>query len=425
MSRSETSEESSTRAVPEPVRHTAGSRPSAYARGLRRCGHALKVRALPGEHGRASVVLGLLVVWLAFQAADSHFLSPRNLSGISVDMVGIGMIALGLVFVLALGQIDLSLGSVAGLATVVFTVLNVHVGASEGIAVLLAVLSGAAIGTLQGFIHAKSGIPAYVVTLAGLLGWYGLTLYLLGSSGTINFNDTGLVASLTSSYFSNPAAAYGLAAIGTAAFLLISCQNRRRHKAAGMPSRPLRTILLRTGALAAVAFAAAIVLNAFQGLPLALLIFLAAVAVVDYLLRRMPYGRKVFALGSAAEAARRAGINVALVRMSVFTISGTMAAIGGLFLASPTASTIQPSSSPTLLLSALAAAVLGGASLFGARGTSWSALLGILIIQSIASGVALVGIPAALQFIITAGVLLAAVLIDSTSRRTQRAHGLA
>ncbi|POX56279.1 ABC transporter permease [Streptomyces sp. Ru71] len=401
--------------------HAAGR----YTGALRRWGIRLKADVQRGELGRAGVAVGLVVVWLVFQAFNSHFLSPRNLSSISVDMVGTGMLALGLVFVLALGEIDLSVGSVAGLATVVFARLNVDTGVPEGLAALLAVLTGAAIGALQGFLHARSGVPAYVITLAGLLGWYGLTLYLLGASGTLDFDDTGLVASLATSYLGNPAAAYGLAAVATGAFLLTCLRSRRRRRAAGMPSLAVSTIVLRAGTLAAVAFAAAGVLNAFLGLPVALLVFLAAAVVLNYLLRRMPYGRKVFALGSAGEAARRAGIDVTRVRVSVFVISGAMAAVGGLFLASPTASTIQPSSSPTLLLSALAAAVLGGASLFGARGTTWSAFLGILVIQSIASGVALLGIQAALHFVITAGVLLAAVLIDSTSRRAQRAHGLA
>lgn len=423
MSRSKASVKRSTRSAYEAALRAAGPRRPRKAQEPRRWRQRLKASAQRGQLGPAW--LALLLVWLAFQAVNSNFLTPRNLSGISVDMVGIGMIALGLVFVLALGEIDLSVGSVAGLATVVFALLNVPAGVPEGIAAVLAVLSGAAIGALQGFLHAKSGVPAYVVTLAGLLAWYGLALYLLGASGTINFSATGLVASLTSSYLGNPAAAYGLAAISTVALLLTSYQNRRHRKAAGMSPLPLSTILLRSGTLAAVAFAAAYVLNAFQGLPVALLIFLAAVVVLGYLLRRMPYGRKVFALGSAAEAARCAGVNVTKIRITVFAISGTMAAIGGLFLASPTASTIQVSVSPTLLLSALAAAVLGGGSLFGARGTTGSALLGILVIQSIASGVALVAIQSGLQFMITAGVLLAAVLIDSASRRAQQAHGLA
>ncbi|MEV8093871.1 sugar ABC transporter permease [Kitasatospora sp. NPDC085879] len=422
MSRLETPEAGPVRGTHDAAGRTAGP---GRARALRRSGQWLKVMMQRGEIGRAWIILGLLPLWLAFQAFNGNFLSPRNLSHISVDMAGAGMIALGLVFVLALGEIDLSVGSVAGLSTVVFAVLNVRSGIPEGVAVLLAVLCGAAIGALQGFLHAKSGVPAYAVTLAGLLGWYGLMLYLLGASGTLDFSDTGLVASLTTSYLGEPAATYGLAALGTAAFLLTSYRDRRRRRAAGMPAAPVGVIALRTGALAAVAFTAAAVLDAFQGLPLALLIFLAAVAVMDYLLRRMPYGRKVFALGSAPEAARRTGINVAVVRITVFTISGATAAVGGLLLASPTAATIQPSSSPTLLLSALAAAVLGGASLFGARGTTWSALVGILVIQSIASGVALVGVQGSLQFVITAGVLLAAVLIDSASRRAQRAHGMA
>ncbi len=422
MSRAEASVERSTTSARESARRTAGPhRPK--REGLRRWRQRLKAGVQRGELGRAW--LALLVVWLAFQAFNSNFLSPRSLSNISVDMVGTGMIALGLVFVLALGEVDLSVGSVAGLTTVVFALLDVTVGVPEGIAAVLAVLSGATIGALQGFLHDRSGVPAYVVTLAGLLAWYGLALFLLGASGTVSFSSTGLVASLTSSYLGNPAAAYGLAGISTVALLLTSYRNRRQRKAAGMSSLSLGTILLRTGTLAAVAFSAAHVLNAFQGLPLALLIFLAAVVVLGYLLRRMPYGRKVFALGSTAEAARCAGVNVTKIRISVFAISGTMAAIGGLFLASPTATTIQISSSPTLLLSALAAAVLGGSSLFGARGTTGSALLGILVIQSIASGLVLVGVQSGLQFMITAGVLLAAVLIDSAARRAQRAHGLA
>lgn len=398
---------------------------SRQARRLRRLGHGLKVRVRHGELGRTAPLVGLLVVWLAFQALNEHFLSPRNLSGISVDMVGTGMIALGLVFVLALGEIDLSVGSVAVLAAVVFALLNTRAGVPEPAAAVLAVLSGAAIGALQGFLHAKSGVPAYVVTLTGLLGWYGLALYLLGASGTITFDDSGLVAMLTSRYLDSPAAAYGLAVIGIVLFLLISSHHRRLHKEAGTPSEPLGAMLWRTGVLAVATLAAAYVLNAFQGLPMALLLLIVAGTVLDYLLRRMPYGRKVFAVGSAAEAARRAGINTAAVRVSVFVISGAMAAVGGLFLASPTASTIQPSSSLALLLSALAAVVLGGASLFGARGNTWSVLLGVLFIQSIASGVVLVGIQAAIQFMVTAGILLTAVLIDSASRRAQRAQGSA
>ncbi|MFI9048510.1 sugar ABC transporter permease [Streptomyces sp. NPDC053427] len=376
-----------------------------------------------GELGSVPVVLGLVVVWLIFESLNRNFLSPRNLSNLSVDIVGTGLIAIGIVFVLLLGEIDLSVGSVSGLAAAAFAVLNVNQGMGEGLAVLLAVLAGTAIGAVQGFFFAKVGVPAFVVTLAGLLGWNGLMLYILGTSGTINLDDKGLVAMLTGHYFTDVAAAYGLAALGTAGYFLASYRDTMRRRAAGIPSRPLRETLLRTAVLAAVALAAAYVLNQFQGLPLALLIFLIFLVGLDYVLRRTPYGRMIFALGGSVEAARRTGLNVGLVRISVFMISGTMAAIGGLFLASRVTSASQSSGSGNLLMDAIAAAVIGGTSMFGGRGRTWSALLGVLVIQSIASGVALMGIQTAVQFMITGGVLLIAVVIDSLSRRAQKSHG--
>ncbi|MFI9257409.1 sugar ABC transporter permease [Streptomyces sioyaensis] len=383
----------------------------------------LKRRFHSGELGSVPVALGLVVVWIIFESLNENFLSPRNLSNLSVDIVGPGMISVGVVFVLLLGEIDLSVGSVSGLAAAVFAVLSVNQGMPEAPALLLAVLGGTMIGAIQGFFLAKVGVPAFVVTLAGLLGWNGLMLYILGASGTINIDENGLVAELTSHYFTNVAAAYGLAALGTAAFFLTSYHGLRRRRAAGVPCRPLSEIVLRTGVLAVISLAAAWVLNQFLGLPLALLIFLVMLVGLDYVLRRTPYGRMIFALGGSVEASRRTGLNVSLVRISVFMISGTMAAIGGLFLASRVTSASQTSGGGNLLMDAIAAAVIGGTSLFGGRGRTWSALLGVLVIQSIASGVALMGIQTAVQFMITGGVLLVAVVIDSLSRRAQRAHG--
>ncbi|MFI9075765.1 sugar ABC transporter permease [Streptomyces sioyaensis] len=383
----------------------------------------LKRRFHSGELGSVPVALGLVVVWIIFESLNENFLSPRNLSNLSVDIVGPGMISVGVVFVLLLGEIDLSVGSVSGLAAAVFAVLSVNQGMPEAPALLLAVLGGTVIGAVQGFFLAKVGVPAFVVTLAGLLGWNGLMLYVLGASGTINIDENGLVAKLTSYYFTNVAAAYGLAALGTAAFFLTSYHGVRRRRAAGVPCRPLSEIVLRTGVLAVISLAAAWVLNQFLGLPLALLIFLVMLVGLDYVLRRTPYGRMIFALGGSVEASRRTGLNVSLVRISVFMISGTMAAVGGLFLASRVTSASQTSGGGNLLMDAIAAAVIGGTSLFGGRGRTWSALLGVLVIQSIASGVALMGIQTAVQFMITGGVLLIAVVIDSLSRRAQRAHG--
>lgn len=342
-----------------------------------------------------------------------------------MDIVGTGLIAVGLVFVLLLGELDLSVGSISGLAAAVFAVLNVNNGVPEWLAVIVAVLAGTVAGTVQGFSFARTRVPAFVVTLAGLLTWNGVMLYILGTSGTVNLDENGLVAKLTSYYFTNDGAAYALAAVGAGMVFLVSYQDRRRRKAVGMPHASLRGIAVRTGVLAVIAFAIAYLLNRFQGLPLALLIFLVVVAGLDIVLRRTHYGRQVYALGGGVEAARRASLSVTRVRTAVLAVSGTMAAVGGLFLASRITSVSQTSGSGVLLLNAIAAAVIGGTSLYGGRGTTWTAVLGMLVIQSIASGMAITDTPAAVQFIITGGVLFAAVVIDSLSRRSQEAHGRA
>ncbi|TXS41955.1 sugar ABC transporter permease [Streptomyces sp. uw30] len=382
-----------------------------------------KLRA--GEVGSLPVVLVLAVVWITFQSLNDNFLSPRNLSNLSVDIVGTGLIAVGIVFVLLLGELDLSVGSISGLAAAVFAVLNVNNGVPEWLALIVGVLAGTAAGTVQGYSFARTRVPAFVVTLAGLLTWNGLMLYILGSSGTINLDENGLVAKLTSYYFTDDAVAYGIAALAAGLVFLVSYMDRRRRMAAGMRHRSLQVIGVRAGGLAVIAFVSAYLLNRFQGLPLALLIFLVVVAGLDIVLRRTHYGRQVYALGGGVEAARRAGLHVTRVQTAVLAVSGTMAAVGGLFLASRITSVSQSSGTGVLLLNAIAAAVIGGTSLFGGRGSTWSAVLGMLVIQSIASGMALTDTPAAVQFMITGGVLFAAVVIDALSRRSQEAHGRA
>ncbi|MFD7136239.1 sugar ABC transporter permease [Streptomyces sp. NPDC059894] len=384
---------------------------------------AVRRRLGAGDPGALPVVFVLAMVWIVFQCLDQNFLSPRNLSNLSVDIVGPGMIAVGIVFVLLLGELDLSVGSVSGLAAAVFAVLNVNNGVPEWLAVVIAVLAGTAAGSVQGYSFAKTRVPAFVVTLAGLLTWNGIMLSVLGTTGTISLDENGPVAQLTSFHFGNDAVAYGLAAVGTGTVLVVSHRDRRRREATGMPHRSRRDVAVRTGAVAAAAFGAAYVLNRFQGLPLALLVFLVVVAGLDIVLRRTHYGRQVYAVGGSVEAARRASIGVTRVRTAVLAVSGTMAAIGGLFLASRITSVSQSSGSGVLLVNAIAAAVIGGTSLFGGRGTTWSAVLGMLVIQSISSGMAITDTPAAVQFVITGGVLFAAIVIDSLSRRSQEAAG--
>ncbi|MGA5321577.1 sugar ABC transporter permease [Streptomyces seoulensis] len=378
-----------------------------------------------GDLGSMPVVVGLIVIWIIFQSLNSNFLTAGNLSDISVAMVGTGMIAVGIVFVLLLGEIDLSVGSLSGVAGATFAVLNITHGMNEVLAFVLAILTGTVAGAIQGFFFAKIGVPAFAVTLAGLLFWNGLMLKVLGDNGTINLNSDGLVANLTSYYFSDVIAAYGLAAVVTVLFFVSSFLGNKRRDAAGVPSKPLSEIILRTVLLGLVSFAVAIVFNQYKGLPLAVVIFVAVLFVTDFVLRRTAYGRKVFALGGSVEASRRAGINVDLVRISVFAISGTFAALGGLFIASKIASANQGAGGGDLLMNAIAAAVIGGTSLFGGRGRTWNALLGVLVIVSIQYGLALQGIPSPVQYMITGGVLLATVVIDAVTRKTQKSAGRA
>jgi D-xylose transport system permease protein len=327
--------------------------------------------------------------------------------------------------VLLLGEIDLSVGSLSGLAGATFAVLSVTHGMNEWLAFVLAILTGTVAGAVQGFVFARIGVPAFAVTLAGLLFWNGLMLQILGSNGTINLDSEGVVAKLTSYYFTDVAAAYVLAVVVTAGFFLSSFLGNKRREAAGVPSRPVSETIARTVLLGILSFGVAIMYNQYKGLPLAVVIFLAVLLVTDFILRRTSFGRKIFALGGSVEASRRAGINVELIRISVFSISGTFAAVGGLFIASKIASANQGAGAGDLLMNAIAAAVIGGTSLFGGRGRTWNALLGVLVIVSIQYGLALQGIASPVQYMITGGVLLATVVIDAVTRKTQKTAGRA
>ncbi|MET7983772.1 MULTISPECIES: sugar ABC transporter permease [unclassified Streptomyces] len=378
-----------------------------------------------GDLGSIPVVIGLIIIWAIFASLNSNFLTAGNLSDISVAMVGTGMIAVGIVFVLLLGEIDLSVGSLSGVAGATFAVLSVTHGMNEWLAFVLAILTGTVAGAIQGFFFARIGVPAFAVTLAGLLFWNGLMLQILGSNGTINLDSEGVVAKLTSYYFTDVAASYALAIVVTAGFFASSYLGNKRREAAGVPSRPLSETIARTVLLGILSFAVAIMYNQYKGLPLAVVIFLAVLLVTDFVLRRTSFGRKIFALGGSVEASRRAGINVEMVRISVFSISGTFAAVGGLFIASKIASANQGAGGGDLLMNAIAAAVIGGTSLFGGRGRTWNALLGVLVIVSIQYGLALQGIASPVQYMITGGVLLATVVIDAVTRKTQKTAGRA
>ena len=267
-------------------------------------------------------------------------------------------------------------------------------------------------------------MPTFVVTLAGLIGWQGLQLAVLGDQGTINFPFDGGVAKLANTFY---VAEVGYAiAIGIAVVFAISAfVGMRRRLAAGLEGRSPVSIVVRAVLLGVALSLVVAVMNGYRGVPLSLLIFGGLVALFDFVLRRTVFGRQIFAVGGNAEAARRAGINVRKVQVSVLMIGSMMAAAGGVLAASRLFAVNQSSGASDVLLNAIAAAVIGGTSLFGGRGSAYSALLGILVIQSIANGMLLLSLGADVRFMITGVVLLAAVSLDAFARRGQRARGLA
>lgn len=381
-----------------------------------------------GELGSLPVIVALIIIWAIFQSKDSLFLSSNNMLNISYFLAGTGMLAIGLVFVLLLGEIDLSVAAVSGLASALFAIFTTTHGINLWLGFLMTLVIGIGIGAVHGFFFAKIGVPAFVVTLAGFLGWNGLMLWVLGDTGSLSLADKGPLHILGQrSFFMNQsiAGAYVLATVGVAALLIGSLVDQARRRKAGVPFRPLSEIVLRAVALAVVAYVVAYVLNKSSGVPNALVVFLVFLVICDFVLRRTTFGRKVFAVGGGIEAARRAGINVAMVRITVFAISGGFAALGGMFLAAQTYTATLQAGTGNLLMLAIAAAVIGGTSLFGGRGNVWSALLGMLVIQSIQTGLDLLNMNQSIQYMITGAVLLAAVVIDSVSRRTQKTSGRA
>ncbi|GAA3839784.1 ABC transporter permease [Sphaerisporangium flaviroseum] len=373
-------------------------------------------RARRGDLGAWPVVGGLVAIAIVFGSLNEHFLSPENLTNLALQMAATGTISLGIIMVLLLGEIDLSAGSVSGLCAVVMTILNVRQGWNPVLAIAVAVAAGAVVGLVQGLLFTRIGMPSFVVTLAGLIGWQGLLLYLLGERGTVNLPFDGFVAKLSDTWLP-PWSAWTLALALTGVYggsLLLS---RRLRRAADLPVGPAYWAAVRAGGLALVLAAAVLVLQADRGVPLLLVIFGTLVVVLDLVLRHTAFGRWMYAVGGNAEAARRAGINVTRIRLLAFVLSAALAAFGGILAASRLAAVNQSSGGSDILLMAIAAAVIGGTSLFGGRGRTYAALLGILVIQSITNGMLLLNVDSSVRYMVTASVLALAVAIDSLARR--------
>jgi D-xylose transport system permease protein len=379
-------------------------------------GYVERVRA--GDVGSLPVFVFLAAITIFFYSKNENFLSASNFNNVWVQMATITTIAYGVVFVLLLGEIDLSIGFVSGVAGVIVAKLQIPDGSWEvtGVwAILIAMLICALIGALQGSFVALIGVPSFVVTLAGLLSWQGVVQKGIGQQGVIGIEDSTI--NNIANYFFSDGWGWMLAGVASAfyaATTLTGVLSRRTH---GIRTDNLTVVAFKIAVIAALAFGAVHVSNKERGFPFAGVLILVLLVFWTYVARRTTFGRHVYAVGGNAEAARRAGINVARIRIVVFMISGAMAALGGVVAAARLNSVDLNAGGGTLLLDAIAAAVIGGTSLFGGRGEVKSAFLGALVIATIANGIELVGYSSATKFIVTGIILLAAVTLDTVSRR--------
>jgi len=378
-------------------------------------------RFLQGDLGEVRVIIAIAVIWAIFQIQDSSFLTATNLTNLVLQITAVGLISVGVVLVLLLGEIDLSVGAVSGLCAAIMAVLSVKHGWSPYLAIAAGVLAGTAIGLFQGFVSDFFGIPSFVVTLAGLLAWQGFLLLVLGDTGTVNITDP-VITGLTGTFYSD-VVGWVIAAVGIAAFAGLAFWSRQRRERAGLSAPPLASLVVRVVLVAAAVIATVAVLNADRGVPLAGLILVGFVLIFQYMTGRTRFGRHIYAVGGNTEAARRAVISISRIRIAVFMLASTMAAIGGIMAASRLLAVNQSSGASDLLLLAIAGPVVAGTSLFGGRGTVWTALLGALVIGSISNGMDLLALESSVKFIVTGAVLLIAVVIDAIARKQRAATG--
>ncbi len=382
-------------------------------------------RMQSGELGVLPVIVGLVMIAAVFQSLNSVFLSSNNLVNLLFDSCSVGVISLGIVCVLMVGEIDLSVGSVSGFSSALLGVLWVNHGWPVLFAVLAAAASGAVIGGLYAVLRIRFGMPSFVATLAGLLAVLGLQLSLLGQNGSINLPYSSAMVNFGQLYFMPPALAYAVAAIAGFAVFGTSYRTATRRRAVGLSARSLVTCL--TWALVTVVGLELIVWYLYRdrGVPWMFGLFVALVVAMNYALTRTGWGRSMTAVGGNREAARRAGIKVSRIYASAFVLCSVLAAVGGVLAAARLASASLQAGTGDVNLDAIAAAVIGGTSLFGGRGSAHSALLGIVVIQSIASGLTMLDVSSALRYIITGGVLAIAVIVDSLARKSRATHGRA
>jgi ABC-type xylose transport system permease subunit len=392
-------------------------------------GYVDRVRG--GDLGALPAVLGIVVLGILFTVLRPNtFPTPLNLTNLLVQAVPITLLAMGLVFVLLLGEIDLSAGVVSGVSAAVMAQLLAERGAPWYVAVLAAIAVGALIGTFTGSLVGLIGIPSFVVTLALFLGWQGVTLRLIGQGGTVPVREP-VIAGISNQ---NLPVVLGwvLAVAVVLVYAALQLNRFRAQRSRGLAHDPLIVLGARIAVIAVVVLGVTALLSVdralnpnfvLAGVPYAIPLVVVLLLLLTFVLGKTSFGRHVYAVGGNAEAARRAGINVTRIKVAVFVIGSTLAAISGIAAASRLGSVTPGSGAGNTLLYAVGAAVIGGTSLFGGRGRVRDAVLGGLVIAIIANGLGLLGVQAYLNFIITGGVLLLAASVDALARRRAAATG--
>lgn len=398
------------------VRHDAG-----LAGALR--GFIDQVRS--GDLGMLPVIVGLLLISIVFSTLNPVFLAPNNLVNLLFDAAAVGFIALGVVCVLLLGEIDLSIGSMSGLASAITGVLWVNAGVPLPLTIIAVLITGALVGLLYGFLRNQFEMPSFVATLAGLLALLGLQLYLLGPTGSINMPFTSSLVRFGQILIMPAWLSYLVALVPGALIVIGAMQTDKQRQSANLSSGGMSVPLTKAAFLTAALVFVVYYLELGRGVPWMFGVFVLFVAMLNYALTRTKWGRSMFAVGGNAEAARRSGINVKRIRLSAFVVCSTFAALGGVFAAARLASASQQAGTGDVNLNAIAAAVIGGTSLFGGRGSAWSALLGVLVIMAISNGLTLLNLSSSLRYMITGAVLAIAVIVDSLARRSRASHGRA
>jgi D-xylose transport system permease protein len=374
-----------------------------------------------GSLGSWPVVIALAIIVIVFSQTAQNFFTPGNFTNIITQMAGTCLLAYGVVFVLLIGEIDLSVSFVAGVAGVIVAKTQLPNGAHLPwyLCIFLALLGGVLIGAFQGSFVALVGVPSFVVTLAGFEIWQGVIQRTV--PGVIVIQDD--MINNTSNYFFSTLAGWIMAAVISAAYvggMLGAALSGRRH---GIEIRNPILFGIRLVIVPVIAFVTVWILNKDRGVPFALLLVIGALLVWTYVAKRTTFGRHVYAVGGNAEAARRAGINVPRIRIIVFMISGLMAGLGGIVLAARLNSVDLNAGGGTLLIDAIAAAVIGGTSLFGGRGEIRNALIGAAIISTVSNGMFILGYTTGTIFMVTGAILLFAVTLDTVARRLQVRSG--